>query len=353
MKEATKQSFYDLNLDQLKMCLFRQDLNPKVASDLFNWHYKKKIQTPCELIISNKSKEYIYNNFDFKLPEIKFVHESKDLTVKFIFKFSDHLSIETVLIPFLNNKYSLCISSQVGCAMNCSFCFTGTQGLSRSLNTSEIIGQFLAANTWLKQNRVSESKISNIVFMGQGEPLHNFEAVKTACEIFTSQNGFSIGPQKITVSTSGYLPGLNKWLDSPLGVNLALSLHSTNFKKREQLIPISKKYPLTEVLQVMDQIPLIPKQFFTFEYLLIKDFNDSESDAYELGELLKSRRALINLIPFNPFPQSRYERPDQKTVIKFKEILDTFKIPNMIRKTKGDDVLAACGQLNTKVEFLI
>ncbi len=349
MKITAKPSFYDLNIEQLKKCLLQNNFKESVASDLYNWHYKKKKFLPCEIKISESSKKFIYENFDFNLPEIHTLHESKDSTVKFLFKLSDGKTVESVLIPFLNHKYSICISSQVGCAMNCSFCFTGTQGLTRHLKTSEIIGQFLSANKWLDENRSKESRISNIVFMGQGEPLNNFEAVKEACNIFTSNNGFSIGQQKITISTSGYLPGLQKWIENPIKVNLALSLHSTDSKKREQLIPISKKYNLNEVLNHMDQIQLLPKQFFTFEYLLIKDFNDSESDANELGNLLKNKRALINLIPFNPFPGSKYERPSIDTIQNFKSVLDTYKIPTMIRTTKGDDVLAACGQLNSLI----
>jgi 23S rRNA (adenine2503-C2)-methyltransferase len=232
--------------------------------------------------------------------------------------------------------------------MNCSFCFTGTQGLKRSLKTEEIIGQYLKAQEWLLSNRPDDSWISNIVFMGQGEPLHNFESVKAACQIFTSQHGFSIGPQKITVSTSGYKPGLLKWLDRPLGVNLALSLHSTQASIRNELIPINKKYPLDDVLKIIDQIPLQNKQFVTYEYLLVDDLNDSTDDAHQLGELLHLKRALINLIPFNPFPGSKYKRPKLAKIENFKRILDGYKVPTMIRSTKGDQVLAACGQLNTK-----
>lgn len=348
MEPLTKPSFYDLSLEQLKKCLIQNDFKEFVASDLYNWHYKKRNLSHCEFRISEKSKKFIYENFNFNLPEIKSVHESKDKTVKFLFKLYDGKTIESVLIPFLNEKYSICISSQVGCAMNCSFCFTGTQGLTRHLKTSEIIGQFLSAYQWLEAHRSKESRISNIVFMGQGEPLHNFEAVKEACDIFTSNHGFSIGPQKITVSTSGYLPGLQKWIESPINANLALSLHSVDPKKREQLIPISKKYSLKQVIETINKIPLLPKQFFTFEYLLVKDFNDSEAEANDLGLLLKDRRALINLIPFNPFPSSKYQRPTRESVLNFKEILDTYKIPTMIRTTKGDDVLAACGQLNSQ-----
>lgn len=183
--------------------------------------------------------------------------------------------------------------------------------------------------------------------MGQGEPLHNFDAVKKACEIFLSQHGASIGVQKITVSTAGYIPGLKKWNQEMPGVNLALSLHSPFEEKRSELIPINKKYPLDVVLRYIDKIPLHKKQFITYEYLLIKDCNDSPDDATKLGTILAGKSAYINLIPFNSFPGSCYERPDLDKIEKFKEILDTFKLPTLIRSAKGDDVLAACGQLNS------
>jgi 23S rRNA (adenine2503-C2)-methyltransferase len=231
--------------------------------------------------------------------------------------------------------------------MNCSFCYTGTQGFKRNLKTNEIVGQFLEAWNWLKTNRPGEENIPNIVFMGQGEPLHNFDSVKKACEIFLSQNGTSIAAQKITVSTSGYLPGLKRWIDEMPQVNLALSLHSPFTTKRNELIPINKAFPLNEVLDVIDQVPLSKKQFITYEYLLIDDFNDADDDAHAVGTLIQGKPAYINLIPFNPFPGVDYKRPSENKINRFKEILDTYKIPTLIRTTKGDDVLAACGQLKT------
>jgi 23S rRNA (adenine2503-C2)-methyltransferase len=315
---------------------------------LFYWHYKKKEQTRCTANIAKDSLAFFQTNFDFTLPEIDTVQESnKDRSVKFLFKLKDDQKIETVLIPF-HKKYSICLSSQVGCAMNCSFCFTGKQGLKRNLSTSEIVGQFLQAWRWLAKNRPGEERILNVVFMGQGEPFHNFDAVKKACEIFLSQHGTSLGFQKITISTAGYIPGLKRWSLEIPRVNLALSLHSPYEEKRNELIPINKKYALGEVLDYVDQIPLLKKQFITYEYILIKDFNDSPDDAKKLGSLLAGKRAYINLIPFNPFPESPYQSPDLEAIERFKAVIDTFKIPTLIRGTKGDDVLAACGQLNSK-----
>jgi len=343
-----KQSFYDLSYSDLETVINQNNLNQSVAGVLFNWHYKKKENIQCRDNISKSSLAFFEQQFDFSLPEIDLVHESsKDRTVKFLFKLKDNHKVETVLIPF-NNKYSICLSSQVGCAMNCSFCFTGEQGLKRNLTTGEIVGQFLQAWRWLASNRPGEERILNIVFMGQGEPLHNFDAVKKACEIFLAQHGTSIGVQKITISTAGYIPGLKRWIQEVPGVNLALSLHSPFTEKRNELIPINRKYPLDEVLSYIDKIPLHKKQFITYEYILIKGFNDSADDAKKLGALLAGKRAYINLIPFNAFPGSRYQSPDLHEVENFKAVLDEFRIPTLIRGTKGDDVLAACGQLNSK-----
>lgn len=322
------------------------DLELSGVSKLYNWHYKKKKTLPCEMKISQKSLSKITESFDFSLPQIHLVSESKDKTVKFLFRLADGSTVETVLIPFYK-KYSLCVSSQVGCGMNCSFCFTGTQGFKRNLQCHEIVGQFLQTWNWLLNNRPSEVNISNLVFMGQGEPLHNFDAVKKACEIFLSQHGCSLAAQKITVSTSGYLPGLKKWKDEMPGVNLALSLHSPFKEKRDELIPINRKFDLKDVLQEIDKIPLAKKQFVTYEYLLIDDFNDDDADAHSLGRLLEGKRAYINLIPFNPFPGSKYIKPKMDKVERFKSVLDTYQIPTLIRTTKGDEVLAACGQLKT------
>jgi 23S rRNA (adenine2503-C2)-methyltransferase len=338
-----KRSFYDYNFEELT-----NELNLSAASILFNHYYKKKL---VDSSFENISKEHLLlmdQQFDFSLPKIQSVVVSEDRTVKFLIKFNDEKMVETVLIPF-QNKYSLCLSSQIGCAMNCSFCFTGTQGLSRNLSTSEILGQFILANLWLRQNRPGEERILNVVFMGQGEPLHNFDCVKKACEIFLSKHGASVGPQKITISTSGFLPGLKRWSKEMPRVNLALSLHSPFSQKRDELIPINIKYPLEEVLKYIDEIPLSRKQFITYEYLLIKDFNDSEEDAVKTAELLKGKTAYVNLIPFNPFPGSNYQRPEREKTEAFKKVLDLFKIPTLIRVVKGDDVLAACGQLNSKL----
>lgn len=343
--------FYRFTLPELQELFNSKGLPSSGPSLLYNWHFKKKKSEPCITDLAKISRDFVKEFFDFYLPEVDLVKESQDKTVKFLFKMKDGLTVEAVLIPF-NGKYTICLSSQVGCAMKCSFCYTGTQGLKRNLETEEIIGQFIGAQKWLTENRPDDDKILNIVFMGQGEPLHNFDVVKKACEIFLDRNGLCLAPHKITISTAGYLPGLERWKNEMPDVNIAVSLHSTIKEKRDKLIPINQRYPIEDVVKFAEAIPQGRTRFVTYEYLLIKDFNDSEMDAHETGKFLEGKNAYISLIPFNPFPGTEYKRPPMEEVEQFKSILDTYKIPTLIRKTKGDEILAACGQLNTKLSSL-
>ncbi len=344
-----KTSFYQYTLPELQSLFETNELSPSAAGKLFNWHYKKGQWEVCEKDIAKVSQDFISKYLSFDLPAIDTVQKSSDdRTVKFLFKLQDGKKVETVLIPS-NKRYGICLSSQVGCAMKCSFCHTGLQGLERHLQTHEIVGQFLAAKKWLSENRPEDDDIATIVFMGQGEPLHNFDSVRKACDIFLSQHGLSLAGDKITISTAGYLPGLERWKDEMPDVNIALSLHSTNTEKRNELIPINVRYPLEKVLEAIEEIPRSRKRFVVYEYLLTKGFNDSLADARELAETLKGKRAFVNLIPFNPFPGAKYDRPDSSQVDAFKAELDKSGIACLVRFTKGDDILAACGQLNSKL----
>ena len=341
-------SFYQYSFRSFQDLCRKEELTNESPALLFNWYYKKRKTEPCDFHnLPQKTRTFIESQLEFHLPEIETIQESQDKTVKFLFKLKDGLKIETVLIPF-QGKYTICLSSQVGCAMNCSFCYTGTMGFTRHLETEEIVGQFLSAQKWLSTHRPEDDRILNIVYMGQGEPLHNFEAVKTSAEIFISQHGLSLADHKITISTSGYQPGLERWKNEMPDVNIALSLHSPFNEKRNQLIPINRRFPLEEVLPLVDAIPTGKKRFVTYEYLLIQDFNDSPEDAHATGKLLFGKKAYINLIPFNSFPGSKYQRPTSERVLEFKKILETYQIPTLVRTTKGDEILAACGQLNTR-----
>lgn len=346
-------SFYQYSYQDLEYLCLQNNLPAASAGLLFNWHYKKNQRDTCSMFhLSQRAKKFIAENLDFGLPFIDTIKESSDKTVKFLFKLKDNFKIETVLIPF-QNKYTVCLSSQVGCAMKCAFCFTGEQGFTRHLTTEEIVGQFLEVQSWLTKNRPEDDRILNIVYMGQGEPLHNFDAVKKSAEIFISQFGLSLADHKITISTSGYLPGLERWKNEMPDVNIALSLHSPFNEKRNELIPINRRYPLEKILCFLEAIPTGKKRFVTYEYLLIKNFNDSAVDAHQTGQLLSGKKAYINLIPFNTYPGSRFERPELKKVIAFKNILEEYNVPVTIRTTKGDQILAACGQLNTDSRELL
>lgn len=345
-------SFYNYSYNDLTHFCQANNLPQKTASLLYNWHYKKFSFTPLEhQDLSKKARQYIYESLSFSLPTIDLVQESPDKTVKFLMKLQDGLNIESVLIPF-QDKYTICLSSQVGCKMNCSFCFTGKQGFTRHLKTHEIIGQFLMAKKWLLENRPDDNRILNVVFMGQGEPLDNFDAVKKTTEILLSQHGLSLADHKITISTSGYVPGLQRWKSEMPDVNIALSLHAAFNDKRSQLIPINRTYPLDTVIPLVESIPTGKKRFVTYEYILIKNFNDSIEDAEALGKLLNNTKAFLNIIPFNPIPGTDFQRPTDDEIELFKARLETFQIPVTVRTTKGDQILAACGQLNTKKSTL-
>ena len=268
--------------------------------------------------------------------------ESEDGTVKFQMKLKDGLEVETVLIPF-HKRFTVCLSTQVGCAMNCSFCYTGTQGLKRHLSAGEIVGQYLKAFNWLLAKDAMAVK-PNIVFMGQGEPLHNVDSVKKAIEVLNDTKCVGVGQRQMTLSTVGFIPGIRELKDFPK-INWALSLHTPFDHERDVLIPLNKKYPLDEVLGELDKLQEVKRQYITYEYLMIQDFNLTDAHVEALAEKLGSRRALVNLIPFNPFPGSEWKRPEASEIEEFRKKLVEKKLRVMVRTTKGDDILAACGQL--------
>ncbi len=292
--------------------------------------------------VASTTLESIRQDFNFDLPEFSKILKSEDGTVKFQMQFKDLLEVETVLIPF-HKRYTICLSTQVGCAMNCSFCYTGTQGLKRHLTAGEIVGQYLKAFQWLSQNDEKALKPS-IVFMGQGEPLHNVSEVQKAVEVLNDTKLIGLGRRQMTLSTVGYLPGMSQLKNFPK-INLALSLHSPFDHERNQLIPMNVKYPLSEVMKAFDEIPHLKNDYITFEYLMIQDFNMNDEHVTGLVELISQRKAMINLIPFNPFPGSKWNRPTEDEIENFRKKLVSNKLRVMVRTTKGDDILAACGQL--------
>lgn len=333
-------SAYSLNKEDWKNVFASKQVSANILPFWIQGLYKNK--SVWDKHISPDLLSSLHKEFIFSLPEISAVQKSEDGTVKFLVKFQDGLEVETVLIPFYK-RYTVCLSTQVGCGMNCSFCYTGTQGLKRNLSAGEIVGQYLLASRWLT-DQDAKALLPSIVFMGQGEPLQNLEAVRKSIDILNNPHMIGVGHRQMTLSTVGFAPGLKKLQDFPQ-VNFALSLHSPFDEERVQLIPVNQKYPIAEVLSYLDELPLLPRQFITYEYLLVKNFNMTERHAEELKNLLGNRKAILNLIPFNPFPGSKWERPSAEEIEAFKQMLVARKLRVMVRTTKGSDILAACGQL--------
>ena len=339
---TSDKSIYELTEKELKHFLVDNDISPDFSATIFRNLYKNnKHEQP----ISKKIMALLSSHFTLNLPTIHTVSKSPDGTVKFLMMFSDGKSVETVLIPF-HKRFTVCLSSQVGCAMKCSFCYTGTMGLSRHLKSSEIIGQYIVAANYLDSELGLKTMAPNIVFMGQGEPLHNSAEVLKAIQVMMEPLGLGMGPRQMTLSTAGYLPGIKKLNDFPK-INIALSLHSPFNDIRKELIPINQHFPLEDIFEALDGLDLMKRQFIVYEYLLIDGLNDRIEDADELQKLLGERKSAINIIPFNPFPGSKYKRPSAEKVELFKEMLVERKLRTMIRTTKGSDILAACGQLKS------
>jgi 23S rRNA (adenine2503-C2)-methyltransferase len=266
---------------------------------------------------------------------------SSDGSQKFLFQLEDGEHIESVLIPE-RGHYTLCVSSQVGCAQKCRFCFTGQMGLKRNLKASEIINQILSV-----QERLTDTDpvLTNIVLMGMGEPLHNFENTVRALRILLSPTGMQFSHRHVTLSTAGLIPEI-KALGNILPVNLAISLNAADDATRNRLMPINRKYPLESLIQTCREFPLLHGKRITFEYILIKGINDSPQAAKALTKLLVGVKAKLNLIPFNPHPGVRFEPPDEKDLLRFQDILIRSQYTAIIRRSKGADISAACGQLH-------
>lgn len=271
--------------------------------------------------------------------ELRNVRESGDSTRKYLFQLSDGLQVETVLIPD-SPRHTLCLSSQVGCALGCKFCLTGTLGLKRNLSTAEIVDQVCRVQEDLGAAR----RITNLVFMGMGEPLANADAVLRAIHILTDPLGLAFSHRRITLSTAGLVPQMAR-LGSETPVNLAVSLHAAEDGLRSELMPINRVYPLDLLIQACRDFPTPPRKRITFEYILLDGVNDSPRHARDLVRLLHGIRAKVNLMPFNPYPGSEFGRPSEKVVLAFQEVLHAAQLTAIIRESRGADIGAACGQL--------
>ena len=272
------------------------------------------------------------------LPSPECFH-STDGSQKLLFRLSEKAAIESVMIPD-GRRLTVCVSSQVGCAMGCAFCATARLGLQRNLSAAEIVAQLVAVRRILASDR----RITNVVFMGMGEPLHNFEALIEAISTMRADWGFALSGRRITVSTVGLLPQLER-LVRETDVAIAISLTATRDRMRDRLIPMNRRYPLSAIVDCCRHLPIAQRRRITFEYVLLSRVNDGEADAHRLVELLRDVRAKVNLIPFNPFDGATYERPTASAVRDFQEHLLSAGLSATVRKVRGDDVRAACGQL--------
>ncbi|HWU84100.1 MAG TPA: 23S rRNA (adenine(2503)-C(2))-methyltransferase RlmN [Rhodocyclaceae bacterium] len=274
---------------------------------------------------------------------------SHDGTRKFLFSVGNDNAIETVFIPEAD-RGTLCISSQAGCALDCAFCSTGKQGFNRNLTTAEIIGQLWMANKALGRDPKGDRIISNVVMMGMGEPLTNFDNVVAALKLMLDDNAYGLSRRRVTVSTSGIVPAMDR-LREACPVALAVSLHAPNDELRDQLVPINKKYPLAELLAACNRyLEKAPRDFITFEYVMLDGVNDSDAHARQLVDIAAQVPCKYNLIPFNPFPAANFKRSSSDRIRRFADILMSAGIITTTRKTRGDDIDAACGQLAGQVK---
>lgn len=344
-----KPSFFDLTYDDLKSLLVEKGFSGFGATQIFDWVYRKWVHDPQEWSnVSKGAKEFFLENYDFSLLKIVWNGLSKDGTRKFLVKMSDGQTVETVAIP-ARERLTLCVSSQVGCAVGCTFCHTATQGLKRHLKTSEVVLQYITVQKFLNDLGEGDA-LTNIVYMGQGEPLHNYENMKKATQIFMAERGLALGQRRITLSTSGMVPAIEKLaVDFPT-VNIAISLHSARNDIRTELMPINKVYDLDRLFTAIKKIPLKAHRRITYEYLLIDGVNDQMEDVIALAELLNSKESKINLIPMNEYPGSKYKRPSEAKIMWFLDQMIKRGFTCTVRTTKGSDILAACGQLKSEFD---
>ena len=320
---------------------------PYRAEQILKWLHHKLVPSFDHMTdISKELREYLTENAE--IYELKVLEEKKSIdgTRKWLVRTRSGSAIEMVFIPE-DDRGTLCVSSQVGCALNCSFCSTGKQGFNSNLTAGEIVGQVRLAVQRLKEAYPERARVvTNIVLMGMGEPLLNLDAVLPAVEIMMDDLGYGISKRKVTISTAGIVPGIRK-LAEYTDASLAVSLHAPNDEVRNKLVPINRKYPIAELLGVCREYIRVlgEKRSVTIEYTLLEGCNDQPVHALQLATLLLGFPCKINLIPFNPFPGSNYRRPSKRAIRAFQEILVGSGLPTMVRTTRGDDIDAACGQL--------
>jgi 23S rRNA (adenine2503-C2)-methyltransferase len=332
----------DLDLKETNDWIEKCGLEPYRSHQIRRWIFGHQVESFQEMTnLSKELRSFLASRFDISQLKVIKSQDSRDGTKKYLFELEDGHRIESVLIPE-RGHYTACLSSQVGCAMGCAFCLTAKQGFIRNLKSSEIVNQVIQ----IKKSMDESKKLTNIVFMGMGEPLANFEATKKAVHNILSQEALNFSHRRVTISTCGLLPEIER-LGRELPVNLSISLNSADNTTRSLLMPINRKYPLVKLIEALRAYPLSRGRRVTFEYILIRDMNDRPSDARRLARLLKNIRAKINLIPFNHFSGSPFQPPDKERVLEFQQELIGKQLTATIRYSKGNDISAACGQLST------
>ncbi len=328
-EEKLKQLFADWGLPAYRV--------QQVLSWVYH-HHARRFEEMTNL--SKELRARLAKHFVIALPRIAAKTHSQDGSVKYLFELGNGSQVESVWMPD-ESRTTLCISSQVGCRLACSFCLTATLGLKNNLTAGDIIGQVLAVNDDLPE----ENQVTNVVMMGMGEPLDNYEEVCEALRLLVSPHAMRISNRKVTLSTAGLVDRIQQFAGEDIHVNLAISLNATEDATRDQIMPINKKYPIKNLMECLKKYPLKPTRRITFEYVLLKGINDSDEDAVRLGKLLSQVRCKINLIPFNGFEGSLYQPPSEERIKSFQNYLIQKKFSTFIRNNRGTDILGACGQL--------
>jgi 23S rRNA (adenine2503-C2)-methyltransferase len=345
-----------LSREELTAEMLAMGEKPFRAKQLWHWIYHQGEADFSRMnTIAKPMQAKLAERFVVGRPEVATQQDSADSTRKWLFRFRDKQQVETVYIPSADeDRGAVCISTQVGCTLSCRFCHTGTQALVRNLGAAEIVGQFMAARDsygeWPSPKDGTPRHLSNIVVMGMGEPLYNYENVAKALKIVMDHEGIGLSRRRITLSTSGVVPMMDR-CGAELGVGLAVSLHAVTDELRDEIVPLNRKYPIAEVLAACRRYPGASNaRRITFEYVMLRGVNDSEAEARELVRLISGMPAKVNLIPFNPWPGSPYKTSTSEAIHRFADILNAAGYASPIRRPRGRDILAACGQLKTESE---
>ena len=344
-----------LSREELAAAMAETGEQPFRAKQLWHWIYHQGVTDFAAMAnIAKPLRAKLTERFTIGRPEVAADHLSADETRKMLFRFRDHEAVETVYIPDVTeDRGAVCLSSQVGCTLSCRFCHTGTQRLTRNLSAAEIVGQFMAMRDaygeWPSPKGETPRLLSTIVLMGMGEPLYNYENVAKAMKIVMDGEGIGLSRRRITLSTSGVVPMMDR-AGAELGVNLAVSLHAVTDDVRDVIVPLNRKYNIAELIAACRRYPGASNaRRITFEYVMLKGINDSEADARRLVELIDGIPAKVNLIPFNPWPGSTYETSSGNAIRRFANIVMDAGYAAPVRTPRGQDILAACGQLKSKV----